>query len=44
MSGNPLELVCEGLVNRTGGNKGKTKGRVEGEKKREKESADRFLR
>ena len=44
MSGNPLEVVCEGLVNRRGEKKGENKGRVGGGgEMREKESADRLL-
>lgn len=43
MSGNPLEVVCEGLVNRRGEKKGKKKGRVGGGNEREKESADRLF-
>lgn len=42
MSGNPLELVCEGLVNQR---EKKEQERKSGEKKkvREKERADRLL-
>lgn len=44
MSGNPLELVCKGLVNRRGGKKGEEERKSGGEKTGEKESADRLFR
>ena len=37
MSGNPLEVVCEGLVNRRGEKKGENKGRVGGGERGERE-------